>query len=124
MYISEAPVTRPTAKNFTFFSISLGADTITVQAADPKKKCQPDPAIHKTCDLFIGIQGWAHTAVFTIVALTDSSFYNDSSTVELQEGRPQTGAVARGRYAYFQYQAPVSDLNIATLITLSVSFSL
>lgn len=123
MFVSEPPVTQPTRYNYTFMSLNLGADTITIQADDPKKRCTPKPSQNKYCDFYVGVSGWSRTAVFSIVAKLDSSYYDTSTTIHLKEGRPQTSTVEIGRYAYFFYKVPANTVEATTIISVTVRTS-
>jgi len=67
LYVGVPPVTRPTRDNHTWSSRSFGADSLTVQAAELKKHCEPDPAIGLGCSVYVGVHAWTD-ASFSIMA--------------------------------------------------------
>lgn len=67
LYIGVPPVTRPSRDNHTWASRSFGADSLTVQAAELKKHCEPDPAIGLGCSVYVGVHAWTD-ASFSIMA--------------------------------------------------------
>jgi hypothetical protein len=103
-------------------SASLGADTLTIQYNDSHKHCNPNLATFHYCDYYIGVYGWNRVASYTIVVVADSSFNNESSIVHLHNGIPQTGLVATGRYAYYEYVVDSTGMGVVTIISITVGY--
>ena len=118
IYASEYPYTTPTKANHTYISANLGADTLTIQANDPKKVCTPDPSFGHICDFYIGVYTWsALSAEYSIVISEDTGYFNGTSLLELKPGRPQSGVVVGGRYAYFKCETAASDATISVTVS-------
>lgn len=79
-------------------------DTLTIQAAELKEHCAPNPAFGEGCDLGIAVYAWSNTS-FSILASLNRGW---ASPLELTPGQPQTGRVAKGTYAYYSVRIPGS----------------
>ena len=122
IYASEYPYTTPTKANHSFVSANLGTDTLTIQANDPKKVCTPDPSFGHICDFYIGIYTWSVLpAEYSIVISEDTGYFNGTSLLELKPGRPQSGVVVGGRYAYFKCETAASDATITVTVRVYIN---
>ena len=120
IFISEPPVYYPTRRNYTFISAMYGSDTVTIQYDDPLKSCMPSST--QTCDFYIGIYSWGRIAQFTLTATLDTGFYDVNNLIALRDGVPQSGTVKKERYVYYKFDINNAGLNVATLITATVSY--
>lgn len=83
--------------------MSLGADTLTLQHSDFKSRCEPDPAIGKACDFYIGVYGWRNSS-YAVSATVDDGF---QSPTLLIDQLPASGSVSQGGYRYFMYYVSI-----------------
>jgi len=113
LFVDAFPNTRPTKGNHTWASQSFGSDTLTLQAADMKTHCTPNPAVGLICDYFVSVFGWEN-ASFSILASLHRGW---TEPTQLFPGLPQAGEVSQGEYAYYSFYVPPDTLSLRFVLT-------
>jgi hypothetical protein len=87
MYVNTNANNLPTSNNRNWLSNGLGQETISLQSSDYLPLC---PGRTVPCTLYIGVTGFAGTAVFSILFTAGGS-----QLVTLIDGRPQVRFIVR-----------------------------
>jgi hypothetical protein len=90
---------HPSLINSTWRIMSIGSDSLTIQATNLNSICRPLPQSHKYCPLFITVSGY-HNSSYSLMVSMDEGFV---SPMILVEGQPQSGEVKKHRYRYYSY---------------------
>jgi hypothetical protein len=113
LFVDMSPNTRPSKENHTWASRSFGSDTLTLQAADMKTHCTPNPARGIVCDYFVSVFGWEN-ASFSILTSLHRGW---KEPIQLFPGLPQAGEVSQGEYVYYSFYVPPDTPSLRFVLT-------